>query len=223
MSSTYDGAFVANNNSVLLENQPLRLAEPSPFVQEDPVVIDTSHIKRDALEKKHKIAYSVGHFSNDLCAAGWFFYFTFYLKYVIKMDGGQAGLVMLAGQIADGCTTPLVGVFSDKCKTSIGSRAPWYIAGTLIVLPCFFGIFLTPLGNDLPVSGGKVGYYIALASLFNVGWASVQIANMSVVNSLTYSTQRRDELVASRNTFTYIANITVLVTSLLLFKIESIT
>lgn len=138
---------------------------------------------------------------------------------------------MLAGQVADGITTPLVGLGSDRCKTPIGARAPWYIAGTLIVIPCFFAIFLSPFGvgdNTLPAelpdpkmnTGKIIGFYAAIASLFNIGWASVQIANMSVVNSLTYSTQNRDILVASRNTFTYIANITVLITSLILFSIQ---
>jgi len=51
---------------------------------------------------------------------------------------------MLSGQVADGLTTPLVGLFSDKCQTRIGSRAPWYIAGTVIVLPSFLGIFIYP-------------------------------------------------------------------------------
>jgi solute carrier family 45 protein 1/2/4 len=104
------------------------------------------------------------------------------------MTGGEAGLVMLAGQIADGITTPIVGLLSDRCKTPIGSRAPFYILGTFIVIPCFLGIFISPFGVNLKtITGTEMGYYIALASIFNVGWASVQIANMSVVNSITYS------------------------------------
>ena len=51
---------------------------------------------------------------------------------------------MLSGQIADGVTTPIVGLASDRFKTRIGSRAPWYILGTIIVLPSFFGIFAYP-------------------------------------------------------------------------------
>jgi len=51
---------------------------------------------------------------------------------------------MLSGQVADGITTPIVGLFSDRCSTRIGSRAPWYIAGTIIVLPSFLGIFIYP-------------------------------------------------------------------------------
>ena len=180
---SYETAAVPEHSSVLLENQPNRLQDPSPFMQEDKVEVDTSHIKRDALERKHKIAYSIGHFSNDLCAAGWFFYFSYYLKYVIKMRGSQAGIVFLAGQIADGCTTPIVGILSDKFKTPIGSRAPWYILGTLIVIPCFFCIFLSPFGVappdikpgevDTSITNGEVGFYVAMAALFNIGWASV--------------------------------------------------
>jgi Na+/melibiose symporter-like transporter len=60
-------------------------------------VIDTSHLKRDALEKRHMIAYAVGHFNNDLCGAAWFFYLVFYLKYIVRLSGGQAGMAMLSG------------------------------------------------------------------------------------------------------------------------------
>lgn len=151
------------------------LSNPSPFETTEEKVINTSHIKRDALEKKHLAAYAVGHFSNDLCAAGWFFYLSYYLKFVMGLSGETAGLVILAGQIADGCTTPLVGLLSDRIKTRIGSRAPFYILGSIVVLPCFFFLFLSPFDpvtTGTIVSGGVLAYYIALASIFNIGWAS---------------------------------------------------
>jgi Na+/melibiose symporter-like transporter len=160
-------------------------------------VIDTSHIKRDGLEKRHMAAYAVGHLSNDLCAAGWFFYLVFYLKFIVNLSPGQAGLAMLSGQFADGFMTPLVGALSDKIRTRIGSRTPWYIFGSLIVLPSFFALFLHPFkpipkesqdvdGNATPT--GEFIYYMIFPAVFNIGWASVQISNMSLVNSLTYST-----------------------------------
>jgi hypothetical protein len=48
---------------------------------------DSTHIKRDALDKKHMKAYAVGHFSNDLCAAAWFFYLSYYLKFMLGFSG----------------------------------------------------------------------------------------------------------------------------------------
>ncbi len=80
----------------LIQNPPM-LSNPSPFETNDVKVVDTKHIKRDALEKKHLAAYAVGHFSNDLCAAGWFFYLSYYLKFVVGFTGEKAGLVILAG------------------------------------------------------------------------------------------------------------------------------
>ena len=71
-------------------------------------------MKRDALEYKHQLAYAVGHFFNDLTAAGWFFYMTFYLNYIVGLDDDQTGKVILAGQFSDGITTPIVGALSDR-------------------------------------------------------------------------------------------------------------
>lgn len=106
---------------------------------------------------------------------------------------------------------------SDSLNTRIGKRAPWYIIGTLLTIPCFIGIFVDPqlTGESQAV------YYIILPAILNVGWAFVQISNMSVVNSLTNSSSRRDRLISLRNGFSYIANVLVLVLSLLVFAVVS--
>jgi len=58
---------------------------------------------------------------------------------------------------------------------------------------------------------------MTMTTLFAIGWAAVQISNMAIVNSLTYSNRRRDNLTNNRNGFTYMANITVLAIALVLF------
>ena len=60
-------------------------------------------------------------------------------------------------------------------------------------------------------------WYITLPAIFNVGWASVQIAHMSIVNQLSYTNRLRDRMINNRNGFTYAANITVLIVAVLLF------
>jgi Na+/melibiose symporter-like transporter len=42
---------------------------------------------------------------------------------------------------------------------------------------------------------------------------------MAIVNSITFSTQRRDRLISLRNGFTYVANLTVLSIALALFAV----
>lgn len=58
-------------------------------------------------------------------------------------------------------------------------------------------------------------YFGTLPALFNIGWAAVQIATMSVVVGLTYSQGRRDRLVSLRNGFTYGANLFTLVVAII--------
>ena len=169
-------------------------------------------------------AYAVGHFNNDLCASMWFVYLLWYLKDVVELDATLAGYCLLSGQIADGITTPIVGLLSDKFNTRIGKRMPWFIFGTIFVIPTFLGIFAYPaFANERNEDGAiknpvvqKV-WYTTLPALFNVGWAAVQISHMAIVNSLSTSIERRDVLVNYRNGFTYGANIVVLFSALIVF------
>jgi len=86
-------------------------------------------------------------------------------------------------------------------------------------MPTFAGIFAyTEFINTLPIDEAKRNaWYITLPALFNIGWASVQISHMAIVNSLSSSNRRRDRMVNNRNGFTYGANIFILTLALLLF------
>lgn len=54
-------------------------------------------MKRDGLGSKHVAAYAVGHYSNDLCAAMWFFYLSWYIEKVVKLESTITALCMLSG------------------------------------------------------------------------------------------------------------------------------
>jgi Na+/melibiose symporter-like transporter len=120
---------------------------------------------------------------------------------------------------------------SDKYRTRWGKRKPWYVMGFLFVIPCFMGIFAYPdfvnkrtdCGKEpielCPVADETLQHvwYITLPALFNVGWASVQISHMSIVNTLSLSNRKRDKLSNNRNGFTFAANIVVLASALIMF------
>lgn len=101
----------------------------------------------DGLGNQQIWAYGVGHFINDLAATCWFNYLLYFLKEIVKTPA--ASLAILAGQIADGLATPLVGWLSDRTKTkfgtaspsNIGQRKPWYIAGLVLVICAFLPTF----------------------------------------------------------------------------------
>jgi len=75
---------------------------------------------RDGVTTLVLSAYSVGHFANDLCASMWFIYLSYYLINVVKLTQNVSGLCLLSGQIADGITTPIVGLVSDKVACKLG-------------------------------------------------------------------------------------------------------
>lgn len=133
----------------------------------------------------HVFGYSIGHLNNDLCAAIWFNYLTYYVNKVVGLSDEVSGLCLLSGQITDGITTPLVGLASDKCSCPGGRRNFWYYFGFSFVNLTFLCIFTDPT-IEWSASARNV-WYLVMPAIFNVGWASVQIAHMSIVNALTYS------------------------------------
>ena len=91
-----------------------------------------------------------------------------------------------------------------------------YIGGIIVVTIGFLPIILPLLPEDESDSI-KIVYFVFFPSIFNIGFASVQISHMSLVPSLTCSRKRRDMLNGRRNTFTFVAYLLVLALALFFF------
>ncbi|EGR32150.1 major facilitator superfamily protein, putative [Ichthyophthirius multifiliis] len=148
-------------------------------------------------------------------------YLLYWLKQVLQLK--YASYSMLFGQIFDAIATPLVGHYSDKTNTKYGKRMPWYIAGFILVFISFFPIFHRFIPGEIYPQMNQNEtfmkfYYIFFPSIFNIGWAAVQISHMSLVPSLTTSRKKRDQLNNQRNTFSFVANLTVLGSALIIFQ-----
>ena len=186
---------------------------------------------KDGMTLFNMAAYSVGHVYNDFWATWWFMYLLYFLTYPIGLGASKASFALLSGQIADGLATVTVGFLIDKTnkKWSIGQK-PWYIAGVVLVIPTFLLTFNTWVLWDIvcgsesqrwsrnSLEGIKLFYYLLLPALFNVGWAAVQIATMSVVVNITRDQDRRDRLVSLRIGFSYISNLFTLIVAIILIE-----
>lgn len=84
-----------------------------------------------ALSLRARLSYAVGHFLNDLCASMWFTYLLVYFHSVLGFSTTYAGALLLAGQVADGLCTPLVGYEADQAGGCgrYGRRKSWHLAG----------------------------------------------------------------------------------------------
>ncbi len=170
----------------------------------------------DDLKKKNIWAYGIGHFLNDICACIWFFYLPYYLIEIIGMKHNNASYIFLCGQISDALATPLVGLLSDKYSTKFGKRFPWYISGSIIVTISFSLIFFFVIPFKCSEFVELI-YYCLFASLFNIGWAAVQVSHMALLPSITINTKKKDLMTKIRTGFTFTAQMITLSLSFVFF------
>lgn len=181
-----------------------------------------------------RLGYAFGHAQNDLCGAMYFSYLLVYME-GIGLNPVDAGMVLIAGQIVDGFATPFVGIFSDNyncfiadwskcCWGYAGRRKSWYIFGFILVTTTFWILFTpfptTTEGGGVLSSISPVMYYAIANSLFQLGWASAQVAHMSMVPEMTPSPHERCFLNSIRYAVTVGTSIAVYI---LVFITSSLT
>ncbi|XP_063056488.1 major facilitator superfamily domain-containing protein 12a [Engraulis encrasicolus] len=171
-----------------------------------------------------RLSYAVGHFLNDLCASMWFTYLLVYYHTVLGFKNTYAGVLLLAGQIADGICTPLIGYESDTTKGcgTYGKRKTWHLVGTVSVLVSFAFIFNQCIGCDVNTPQyASLVYFLPFIVVFQFGWAATQISHLSLIPELVTCEYAKVELTAYRYAFTVVANITVYGAAWLFFHLQA--
>ena len=118
---------------------------------------------------------------------------------------------------------PLIGFLSDKMiNETCGKRTPWYVFGSILVVPSIYGIWSYPEWinkQDMTDEDYRVqtSWYVLLSATYGVGWASCQVTHMAIVNQLTQSSRRRDRLGNNRNGMTSAGFIFTLSAALIIF------
>lgn len=175
-------------------------------------------LNRLALPKSKLLAYSVGHFYNDLCASMWFVYLLIFLEKVVLLYSWEAGLLMLIGQVADAVSTPLIGLLSDhsilpQFLMRFGRRKSWHVIGTCCVTLSFPFIFSGCLlcGKLHWLSNIKIVWFILPIVAFQFGWAAVQISHLALIPELTTVEHTRMSMTSLRYANTVMANLAIFV------------
>lgn len=163
------------------------------------------------------LSYGSGHMLNDITSSCWFTYLLVFLT-DLGLSPGDAAIVMLSGQLADGFTTIFVGELMDR----FGHFKLWHAGGSILVAISFSSVF----GSCVPcklmginTSTLETVGYSTFAAIFNVGWAVTQVAHMSMVNCITSNPTSRVSLVSCRNAFTMVANLSLYGVALVIFTL----
>ncbi|XP_018577138.1 major facilitator superfamily domain-containing protein 12-like [Anoplophora glabripennis] len=158
-----------------------------------------------------KVSFGLGHIFNDLCAAMWFSYTLFYLQVVLTMESSTAGILLMIGQVVDSLATPVVGWAIDYT----GHRRLWHLGGTIAVsvgFPLIFSLKPSTITTEVIV------YYVVTITLFQTGWAIVQISHLSLIPEISRNHNHSSELTAIRYTASVCCNISVYFITLIMLK-----
>ncbi|CAK1540053.1 unnamed protein product [Leptosia nina] len=195
------GATDENENGVNSETKE---------VTEDEFTISVPLKRRRWWVISQKFLFGFGHVYNDLCAAMWFSYMMLFLQAVLEMRAVVAGAMLLLGQVVDALATPVVGVLADQYST----KKVWHLTGSALVACTFPLLFVRCWGcwlrNDLDyLSWWMPFYYAVLITIFQIGWAVVQISHLAMIPAISDSLQVRSELTSIRYMASVISSLTV--------------
>ncbi len=135
----------------------------------------------DVVPKSTKLAYSVGHVLNDLCASMWFSYLLVFYHRVVLFSNAASGYLLLIGQVADAIATTFVGFESDRTRTGLfkyGRRKTWHLIGVISVLGSFpfcFNLCIQCSNSD---TWAQFFYFAMFIVIFQFGWSCSQITHL---------------------------------------------
>ncbi|CAL8071433.1 unnamed protein product [Calicophoron daubneyi] len=97
-------------------------------------------------------------------------------------------------------------------------RKAYHFGGSLLVIISFPLLFGSPVAEAHISTWAKILYYTAVAILFQIGWASVQITHLAMMNDLSLIPGERTLLTSLRYLFTVFCNLGVYVCTYLFLK-----
>lgn len=156
------------------------------------------------LPLSQKFAYGIGHIHNDICAALWFTYALIFLQIVAETGSLLAGLLLFIGQAVDAVATPICGYVMAQS----GNRKKWHLFGSVLVATSFPVIF-TAQPRLVKTPSLLLMYFSAAIIIFQIGWAIVQIAHLSLIPEISPYAEERSQLTAHRYIASMVSHILV--------------
>ena len=131
-----------------------------------------------------KLVFTSGHFMNVVAISMWFPYNVIFFQKVLGLSPSDTGTIILIAQVAGAVSLPFIGMWSDQTVLKYGRRKIFHLIGITATGLVLFFLWHECLGcNDAPPVY-KVIYFSSFAVVFEFGWASAQIAQLSLIPEL---------------------------------------
>lgn len=151
---------------------------------------NTKNIAGARLPLSTKLGYGVGQAADSAGYNLYYTYFLFFLTDVAGISPAFAGVVSLIAVSWDAITDPIIGYFSDNCKSKYGRRRPFMIGSALPYALIIFLLFVSV--NFSP--GVKNAYYVIMAVLLWTSYTGYVIPYFSIGAEITQDFNERNTL-----------------------------
>ena len=118
---------------------------------------------------------------------------TLYAQYA-QVSVAAIGTIFLVRSVFDAVSDQLIGYWSDRTRTRIGSRLPWILAGTAVSLAGVLMLFRIP-------SGAGVLYFSTWTFVYFTGATMIGIPYMAWGNELTSNYEESSRVFAYKGFF----------------------
>ncbi len=150
-----------------------------------------------------KIAYGVGDLAINIAYTTIGFYFLFFLVNVAGLPAQWAGVIFFIARAWDAITDPLMGMISDRTVSRFGKRRVYFLFGSIPFGIMFMLIWLVPFTNQLLL----LGYYAAIAILFNTAFTVVAVPYNALMPELSQNYDERTSIAGFRMSLSFVGNL----------------
>lgn len=167
-----------------------------------------------------KLAYGAGDMGPAMTANLLVFYLLPFLTNVAGLPAGLAGSILMIGKVSDAINDPMVGIMSDRTRSSWGRRIPWILFGAIPFGVLFFLQWIVPhFSNNNTINNWLLfSYYLLIAILFNIAYTAVNLPYTALTPELTQDYNERTSLNSFRFTFSIGGSILTLILGGLIFS-----
>lgn len=137
-------------------------------------------MKNKRLSKKTIVGYGIAGIGNNVAASLFYTYFIFFLTTIAGVSPVVAGAISSIAVLWDGINDPMIGYWSDNCKSKYGRRRPFQITGMVPLALIIIGMFINPDFSQ----AGKAAYYIIINILFWFVFTWVDVPTISLADAL---------------------------------------
>jgi oligogalacturonide transporter len=154
------------------------------------------------MKKRSELVSKLAYASGDIYGGGAFLIvgllFLVFLTKVEGLSGTWAGIIIFTGKAWDVVTDPLMGILSDRTRSRMGRRRPYFLIGSVIVLVSWVMLWHS---FGITSEAMKIIYYMFAFMFFSTAFTIVMVPYNAILADMTTDYNKRSAFTGTRLSF----------------------